>query len=160
MLTKEKRIEQLLEQDDSHWRWGWGVAIATVVMTLVIATQSKLYAPLLVFISFFPYLCFEWRKTKLLLTFNEDARYQRLVYIDFGIQWLCFVLTICLLAAYYADSLSPVVAIAGLFGIGVMSILAPYVINRHLHSLDAHHVRGKELCKARDQRFHESKTNT
>ena len=160
MLTKEKRIEQLLEQDDSHWRWGWGVAIATVVMTLVIATQSKLYAPLLVFISFFPYLCFEWRKTKLLLTFNEDARYQRLVYIDFGIQWLCFVLTICLLAAYYADSLFPVVAIAGLFGIGVMSILAPYVINRNLQSLDAHHVRGKELREARDQRFRESKTNT
>ena len=160
MLTKEKRIEQLLEQDDSHWRWGWGVAIATVVMTLVIATQSKLYAPLLVFISFFPYLCFEWRKTKLLLTFNEDARYQRLVYIDFGIQWLCFVLTICLLAAYYADSLSPFVAIAGLFGIGVLSILSPYVINQNLQSLDAHHVRGKELREARDQRFRESKTNT
>lgn len=160
MLTKEKRIERLLEQDDSYWRWGWGVAIATVVMTFLIATQSKLYAPLIVFISFFPYLCFEWRKTKLLLTFNENARYQRLVYTDFGIQWLCFVSTICLLAAYYADFLSPVIAIAGLFGIGGLSILAPYIINQKLHKLDVHHVLGKELREARDQRFHESKTNT
>ena len=160
MLTKEKRIEQLLKQDDSHWRWRWGVAITTVVMTFLIAAQYRLYAPLIVFISFFPYLCLEWRKTKLLLTFNEDARYQRLVYTDFGVQWLCFVSTICLLAAYYADSLSPVVAIAGLFGIGGLSILAPYIINQKLHKLDVHHVLGKELREARDQRFHESKTNT
>lgn len=53
MLTKEKRIEQLLKQDDSHWRWRWGVAIATVVMTFLIAAQYRLYALLIVFISFF-----------------------------------------------------------------------------------------------------------
>lgn len=159
MQSKTQRLERLLKQDDGHWRWRWGITIGTILMTFLIATQTSLYNPLVVFVFYFPYLCLEWRQTKLKLSFNDDSMYRRYVYGDFTVQWMAFVLTIVLLATYHAKLVSAVTSIAALACIGLGCIVTSKWVDARLAVLDAEHVRPSDIRAARERQLYRSKTS-
>lgn len=153
MLTKETRIEQLLEQDDVHWRWRWGVWLVGIVVTMVVSGLSPRWIPFSTLVFCFPHLCLEWRKTKLLLTFNEDARYIRLIYFNFIGQWLQFVVYLYLVIGYITGSTSIQLLISVCLGMFIVTFGSSRWLQTKLCAIDLAHVTEKEMSAAKEARL-------
>ncbi|TCI61787.1 hypothetical protein [Exiguobacterium sp. SH3S1] len=158
-LTKQERINQLLVQDDTHWFVRWWIWMAGLVATVVVGYMAPTWLPFVLAISYFPYLCLEWRKTKLLLTFNESRRYTRWVYMGFVFEWIGFVAILSLFAFYHAGVVSIQVLLALIVSLIVFSILTPRWLDRFILMFDDDHVTAKVLSKAKEQRNTEHKTS-
>ncbi|WP_445002131.1 hypothetical protein [Exiguobacterium alkaliphilum] len=153
MVTKETRIKQLLEQDDVHWRWRWGVWFVGIVVTIIVSGASPRWVPFSTLILFFPYLCLEWRKTKLLLTFNEERRYSRLIYFEFASLWLQFVVYLGLVIGYLAESLSLPWLLGIIGGVSTLTFGVSRFLQRRIRQIDPAHVTNKQLSVAKEERL-------
>lgn len=160
MLTKQERIERLLAHEDATWHWRyWGLFFNLIVVAFI-SYQTSIYLPLIVFALYLPQLCVEWRKTKLLLTFNPDPRYRRWIYSDFIVEWFIFLLFLCLFACYHAGfitiwTLGPTLVI-GVIGGLVFSRL----VHRVILTFDAHHVTNRMFNEAKTERYTHRKTSS
>ncbi|EPE60941.1 putative membrane protein [Exiguobacterium sp. S17] len=137
----------------------WWIWIAGLVVTVFIVYLAPTWLPFVLVVSYFPYLCLEWRKTKLLLTFNENRRYKRWVYMGFMFEWLGFVTILSLFAAYHTGFISIQILLALIVSVGVLSILSTRWLNRFILTFDDDHVTGNMLSEAKEQRNTEHKTS-
>lgn len=160
MLTKRERIEKLLEQDDTHWFVRWWIWMAGIVATVFVGYVAPTWLPFVLAVSYFPYLCLEWRKTKLLLTFNDNRRYIRWVYLRFMFEWLGFVTILSLFAFYHTGVVSIQMLLALIVSLTVLGFLSTRRIDRFILTFDDDHVTGKALSEAKEQRNIEYKTSS
>jgi len=152
MLTKQERIERLLVHEDATWHWRyWGLFFNLIVVAFI-SYQTSIYLPLIVFALYLPQLCVEWRKTKLLLTFNPDPRYRRWIYSDFIVEWFIFLLSLCLFA-YYHTGFITIWTLGPILVIGVIGrVLFSHIINRAILDFDIEHVTSESFHKAKVRR--------
>lgn len=152
MIGKEQRIKQLRSQANRDWYWRYWGFVTSLVIAAVLAYQDMSNLALVLVVMFFPRLCAEWRKTKLLLSFNEDTRYCRLVHAGFGLQWVGFVTLIGLVLAYQEEWIT----LTNLVGVVLLIIgngeLLTRKVNRAVRQVDADHVTDKMVRQAETER--------
>ena len=160
VLTKQERIEQLLAHDDATWHWRYWGLLFNLVTVAFISYQTSIYLPLIVFALYLPQLCVEWRKTKLLPTFNSERRYRRWIYSDFIVEWFIFLLFLCLLASYHTDFITiwPLMTILGVGTIGGM--IFSRVVHQVILTFDAHHVTNRMFDEAKTARHTQKQTSS
>lgn len=151
MVEKEQRVKQMVENDRNVNK----TALLLTFMILGIAfyfifTQEISLATFAVIImaTQLPSLYRAWHRMKLLLTFNDEARYQKFVRLEFGIVLANVVLLGLFIAIAWSIEGSLVV-----FAVMLLALFIPFIflsvwVNRKLELIDSNHVNNHELRMA------------
>lgn len=153
MVDHEVRLEQMLKDDEKRKKQLTLPLIGAIVLTFFyIWTTNVFLLYAMIFFGQFPALYKSWHRKKLLLSFNEDKRYQQLVRSEFllGLTSPLLVLILITSAELEWISLFTFVIIA-FIGIIVLLILS-FPIDRKLKEIDPLHVTGVELGHVQLQR--------
>ena len=153
MVDHEVRLEQMLKDDEKRKKQLTLPLIGAIVLTFFyIWTTNVFLLYAMIFFGQFPALYKSWQRKKLLLSFNEDKRYQQLVRSEFllGLTSPLLVLILITSAELEWISLFNFVIIA-FIGIIVLLILS-FPIDRKLKEIDSLHVTGVELGHVQLQR--------
>ncbi|MET2871755.1 MULTISPECIES: hypothetical protein [Exiguobacterium] len=153
MVDHEVRLEQMLKDDEKRKKQLTLPLIGAIVLTFFyIWTTNVFLLYAMIFFGQFPALYKSWHRKKLLLSFNEDKRYQQLVRSEFllGLTSPLLVLILITSAELEWISLFTFVIIA-FIGIIVLLILS-FPIDRKLKEIDSLHVTGVELGHVQLQR--------
>ncbi|WP_215113836.1 hypothetical protein [Exiguobacterium sp. s63] len=146
MVGHEVRLERMLKDDEKRKKQMTLPLIGAIILTfLYIWTTNVFLLYAMIFFGQFPALYKSWHRKKLLLSFNEDKRYQQLVRSEFllGLTSPLLVLILITSAELEWISLFTFVIIA-FIGIMVLLILS-FPIDRKLKEIDPLHVTGVEL---------------
>ena len=153
MVDHEVRLEQMLKDDEKRKKQLTLPLVGAIVLTFFyIWTTNVFLLYAMIFFGQFPALYKSWHRKKLLLSFNEDKRYQQLVRSEFllGLTSPLLVLILITSAELEWISLFTFVIIA-FIGIIVLLILS-FPIDRKLKEIDPLHVTGVELGHVQLQR--------
>ncbi|MCM3281125.1 hypothetical protein M3591_11430 [Exiguobacterium sp. MER 193] len=153
MVDHEVRLERMLKDDEKRKKQLTLPLIGAIVLTFFyIWTTNVFLLYAMIFFGQFPALYKSWHRKKLLLSFNEDKRYQQLVRSEFllGLTSPLLVLILITSAELEWISLFTFVIIA-FIGIIVLLILS-FPIDRKLKEIDSLHVTGVELGHVQLQR--------
>ena len=153
MVDHEVRLERMLKDDKKRKKQLTLPLIGAIVLTFFyIWTTNVFLLYAMIFFGQFPALYKSWHRKKLLLSFNEDKRYQQLVRSEFllGLTSPLLVLILITSAELEWISLFTFVIIA-FIGIMVLLILS-FPIDRKLKEIDPLHVTGVELGHVQLQR--------
>lgn len=146
MVGHEVRLERMLKDDEKRKKQLTLPLVGAIVLTFFyIWTTNVFLLYAMIFFGQFPALYKSWHRKKLLLSFNEDKRYQQLVRSEFllGLTSPLLVLILITSAELEWISLFTFVIIA-FIGIIVLLILS-FPIDRRLKEIDPLHVTGVEL---------------
>ena len=153
MVDHEVRLERMLKDDKKRKKQLTLPLVGAIVLTFFyIWTTNVFLLYAMIFFGQFPALYKSWHRKKLLLSFNEDKRYQQLVRSEFllGLTSPLLVLILITSAELEWISLFTFVIIA-FIGIIVLLILS-FPIDRKLKEIDPLHVTGVELGHVQLQR--------
>ena len=153
MVDHEVRLERMLKEDKKRKKQLTLPLIGAIVLTFFyIWTTNVFLLYAMIFFGQFPALYKSWHRKKLLLSFNEDKRYQQLVRSEFLLGLTSPLLVLILITSVELEwiSLFTFVIIA-LIGIMVLLILS-FPIDRKLKEIDPLHVTGVELGHVQLQR--------
>ena len=153
MVGHEVRLERMLKDDEKRKKQLTLPLVGAIVLTFFyIWTTNVFLLYAMIFFGQFPALYKSWHRKKLLLSFNEDKRYQQLVRSEFllGLTSPLLVLILITSAELEWISLFTFVIIA-FIGIIVLLILS-FPIDRKLKEIDSLHVTGVELGHVQLQR--------
>ena len=153
MVDHEVRLERMLKEDKKRKKQLTLPLVGAIVLTFFyIWTTNVFLLYAMIFFGQFPALYKSWHRKKLLLSFNEDKRYQQLVRSEFllGLTSPLLVLILITSAELEWISLFTFVIIA-FIGIMVLLILS-FPIDRKLKEIDPLHVTGVELGHVQLQR--------
>ncbi|MGI1822656.1 hypothetical protein ACRPK6_10725 [Exiguobacterium sp. TRN 1102] len=153
MVGHEVRLERMLKDDEKRKKQLTLPLVGAIVLTFFyIWTTNVFLLYAMIFFGQFPALYKSWHRKKLLLSFNEDKRYQQLVRSEFllGLTSPLLVLILITSAELEWISLFTFVIIA-FIGIIVLLILS-FPIDRKLKEIDPLHVTGVELGHVQLQR--------
>lgn len=151
MVEKEQRVKQMVENDRNVNK----TALLLTFMILGIAfyfifTQeiSLVTFAVIIMATQLPSLYRAWHRMKLLLTFNDEARYQKFVRLEFGIVLANVVLLGLFIAIAWSIEGSLVV-----FAVMLLALFIPFIflsvwVNRKLELIDSNHVNNHELRMA------------
>ena len=153
MVDHEVRLERMLKDDKKRKKQLTLPLVGAIVLTFFyIWTTNVFLLYAMIFFGQFPALYKSWHRKKLLLSFNEDKRYQQLVRSEFllGLTSPLLVLILITSAELEWISLFTFVIIA-FIGIIVLLILS-FPIDRKLKEIDSLHVTCVELGHVQLQR--------
>lgn len=153
MVDHEVRLERMLKEDKKRKKQLTLPLVGAIVLTFFyIWTTNVFLLYAMIFFGQFPALYKSWHRKKLLLSFNEDKRYQQLVRSEFLLGLTSPLLVLILITSVELEwiSLFTFVIIA-LIGIMVLLILS-FPIDRKLKEIDPLHVTGVELGHVQLQR--------
>jgi len=151
MVEKEQRVKQMVENDRDVNK----TALLLTFMILGIAfyfifTQeiSLVTFAVIIMATQLPSLYRAWHRMKLLLTFNDEGRYQKFVRLEFGIVLANVVLLGLFIAIAWSIEGSLVV-----FAVMLLALFIPFIflsvwVNRKLELIDSNHVNNHELRMA------------
>ncbi|KDN57908.1 hypothetical protein [Exiguobacterium sp. AB2] len=151
MVEKEQRVKQMVENDRNVNK----TALLLTFMILGIAfyfifTQeiSLVTFAVIIMATQLPSLYRAWHRMKLLLTFNDEGRYQKFVRLEFGIVLANVVLLGLFIAIAWSIEGSLVV-----FAVMLLALFIPFIflsvwVNRKLELIDSNHVNNHELRMA------------
>lgn len=151
MVNKHERLKQMVENDRTVNRTA--LLLTFVILGIAfyfIFTQEITVATFAVIImaTQLPSLYRAWYRMKLLLTFNEEARYQKLVRLEFGIVLANVVLLGIFIAIAWTIEGSLVVFATMLLALFIPFIFLSVWVNRKIELVDPEHVTNHELRTA------------
>lgn len=146
MVDHEVRLEQMLKDDEKRKKQLTLPLIGAIILTFFyIWTTNVFLLYAMVFFGQFPALYKSWHRKKLLLSFNDNTRYQQLVRSEFLMGLTSPLLVLILIASVELEWISLFTfVIVALTGIMVLLILS-LPIDRKLKTIDPLHVTGVEL---------------
>lgn len=151
MIEKKERLKQMVEND----RHVNKTALLLTFMILGIAfyfifTQeiSVVTFAVIIMATQLPSLYRTWHRMKLLITFNDEARYQKFVRLEFGIVLANVILLGVFIAIAWSIEGSLIV-----FAVMLLALFIPFIflsvwVNRKLELIDSNHVTNHELRMA------------
>lgn len=151
MVNKNERLKQMVENDRKVNRTALLLTFAILgIAFYFIFTQDITLATFAIIImaTQLPSIYRAWHRMKLLLTFNDDARYQKFVRLEFGIVLANVILLGVFIAIAWAIEGSLVI-----FAIMLISLFIPFIflsvwVNRKIELIDPEHVTNHELRTA------------
>ena len=153
MVDHEVRLERMLKDDKKRKKQLTLPLIGAIVLTFFyIWTTNVFLLYAMIFFGQFPALYKSWHRKKLLLSFNEDKRYQQLVRSEFLLGLTSPLLVLILITSVELEWISLFTfVIVAFIGIMVLLILS-FPIDRKLKEVDPLHVTGVELGHVQLQR--------
>lgn len=153
MVDHEVRLERMLKDDEKRKKQLTLPLIGAIVLTFFyIWTTNVFLLYAMIFFGQFPALYKSWHRKKLLLSFNEDKRYQQLVRSEFLLGLTSPLLVLILITSVELEWISLFTfVIVAFIGIMVLLILS-FPIDRKLKEVDPLHVTGVELGHVQLQR--------
>lgn len=153
MVDHEVRLERMLKEDKKRKKQLTLPLIGAIVLTFFyIWTTNVFLLYAMIFFGQFPALYKSWHRKKLLLSFNEDKRYQQLVRSEFLLGLTSPLLVLILITSVELEWISLFTfVIVAFIGIMVLLILS-FPIDRKLKEVDPLHVTGVELGHVQLQR--------
>ncbi|WP_031424569.1 hypothetical protein [Exiguobacterium sp. NG55] len=153
MVDHEVRLEQMLKDDKKRKKQLTLPLVGAIVLTFFyIWTTNVFLLYAMIFFGQFPALYKSWHRKKLLLSFNEDKRYQQLVRSEFLLGLTSPLLVLILITSVELEWISLFTfVIVAFIGIMVLLILS-FPIDRKLKEIDPLHVTGVELGHVQLQR--------
>lgn len=151
MVNKNERLKQMVENDRKVNRTALLLTFAILgIAFYFIFTQDITLTTFAIIImaTQLPSLYRAWHRMKLLLTFNDDARYQKFVRLEFGIVLANVILLGVFIAIAWAIEGSLVI-----FAIMLLALFIPFIflsvwVNRKIELIDPEHVTNHELRTA------------
>lgn len=153
MVDHDVRLERMMENDRKRQKQMLYPTIGFIVLFLIYfwMTEVLLLLPIIL-VGQLPVLYRGWHRMKLLLTFNEDARYQQKVRSEFGLAIGNIIFLLLLIASAMLGWITLLTFIIVII-VGLITFLALGVrIDRELKTIDPEHVTATELGKARLER--------
>lgn len=153
MVDHEVRLERMLKDDKKRKKQLTLPLVGAIVLTFFyIWTTNVFLLYAMIFFGQFPALYKSWHRKKLLLSFNEDKRYQQLVRSEFLLGLTSPLLVLILITSVELKWISLFTfVIVAFIGIMVLLILS-FPIDRKLKEIDPLHVTGVELGHVQLQR--------
>ncbi|VXC01052.1 conserved membrane hypothetical protein [Exiguobacterium sp. 8H] len=153
MVDHEVRLERMLKDDKKRKKQLTLPLVGAIVLTFFyIWTTNVFLLYAMIFFGQFPALYKSWHRKKLLLSFNEDKRYQQLVRSEFLLGLTSPLLVLILITSVELEWISLFMfVIVAFIGIMVLLILS-FPIDRKLKEIDPLHVTGVELGHVQLQR--------
>ena len=153
MVGHEVRLERMLKDDEKRKKQMTLPLIGAIVLTFFyIWTTNVFLLYAMIFFGQFPALYKSWHRKKLLLSFNEDKRYQQLVRSEFLLGLTSPLLVLILITSAELEWISLFTfVIVALIGIMVLLIVS-FPIDRKLKEIDPLHVTGVELSHIQFER--------
>ncbi|MBQ6459052.1 MULTISPECIES: hypothetical protein [unclassified Exiguobacterium] len=153
MVDHEVRLEQMLKDDEKRKRQMVIPLIGVMLLFFLYfwKTDILLLLPMII-VGQVPLLYHAWHRKKLLLSFNENTRYQQLVRSEFASKFAQPLLLLILIACIELEWITLLTFIIAAF-IGILSLLILSVrFDRKLKEIDPLHVTGVELGHVQLQR--------
>lgn len=153
MVDHEVRLERMLKDDKKRKKQLTLPLVGAIILTFFyIWTTNVFLLYAMIFFGQFPALYKSWHRKKLLLSFNEDKRYQQLVRSEFLLGLTSPLLVLILITSVELEWISLFTfVIVAFIGIMVLLILS-FPIDRKLKEIDPLHVTGVELGHVQLQR--------
>lgn len=151
MVNKQERLTQMVENERKVNRTALLLTFAILgIAFYFIFTQEITLATFAIIImaTQLPSLYRAWHRMNLLLTFNDETRYQKFVRLEFGIVLANVILLGVFIAIAWAIEGSLVV-----FAIMLIALFLPFIflsvwVNRKIELIDPEHVTNHELRTA------------
>ncbi|MEW8967736.1 hypothetical protein [Exiguobacterium alkaliphilum] len=149
MIDHTVRLERMIENDRKRQKQTLYPTFGFIALFIIyfMTTDVLLLLPIIL-VGQFPMLYKSWHRMKLLLTFNDDARYQEKVRSEFGLAVGNLVFLLLLITSSILGWITLltfiIVVLVGL----ITFIVLGYRIDRELKTIDPEHVTGPELSKA------------
>ncbi|TCI56182.1 hypothetical protein EVJ30_04655 [Exiguobacterium sp. SH5S13] len=153
MVDHTVRLERMIENDRKRQKQTLYPTFGFIALFIVyfMTTEVLLLLPIIL-VGQFPMLYKGWHRMKLLLTFNDDVRYQQKVRSEFGLAVGNLVFLLLLITSSMLGWITLltfiIVIIVGLITFVVLGVR----IDRELKTIDPQHVTGTELSKAQLER--------
>lgn len=153
MVDHEVRLERMLKDDEKRRKELLFPLMSIIVLLFFyLWTLNIFLLYTMILVGQFPNLYKSWHRKKLLLSFNEDARYQQQVqsefYVGLAIPSFLLILIICVLLDW-VTLLSFVIAM--FVGLLVLTVIGVR-FDRKLKEIDPLHVTGVEFSHVQLQR--------
>ncbi|TCI25411.1 hypothetical protein EVJ32_10650 [Exiguobacterium sp. SH5S4] len=151
MVNKNERLKQMVENDRNVNRTALLLTFAILgIAFYFIFTQDIKVATFAVIImaTQLPSLYRAWHRMNLLLTFNDEARYQKFVRLEFGIVLANVILLGIFIAIAWSIEGSLLVFAGMLLALFIPFIFLSVWVNRKLELIDPEHVTNHELRTA------------
>lgn len=149
MIDHTVRLERMIVNDRKRQKQTLYPTFGFIALFIIyfMTTDVLLLLPIIL-VGQFPMLYKSWYRMKLLLTFNDDARYQEKVRSEFGLAVGNLVFLLLLITSSILGWITLltfiIVVLVGL----ITFIVLGYRIDRELKAIDPEHVTGPELSKA------------
>ncbi|TCI25410.1 hypothetical protein EVJ32_10645 [Exiguobacterium sp. SH5S4] len=153
MVDHNIRLERMIENDRKRQKQTWYPMLGFLALFIVYfwVTDVLLLLPIIL-AGQLPALYKGWHRMKLLLTFNEEARYQQKVRSEFGLAVGNLVFLLLLVASTMLGWIT-LLTFAVVIIVGLITFLAfRFRIDRELKEIDPNHVTGTELGEAQIER--------
>lgn len=153
MVETNVRLTRMLEQDKVRQKQAMFLTLGLLaVMVLFTLVLDVFWILPFVLVGQVPMLYKGWHRMRLLLTFNDESRYRRLVRQEFGVQVVHTTLLLLFIGSVLLGWMSLVTFIVFLF-ISLCAVLViGFRIDRHMKEVDVAHVTGTTLNQARLER--------
>ncbi|WP_396129182.1 hypothetical protein [Exiguobacterium mexicanum] len=153
MVDHNVRLEQMLENEQKRQKQTWYPMLGFLALFIVYfwVTDVLLLLPIIL-AGQIPVLYKGWHRMKLLLTFNEDPRYQQKVRSEFGLAVGNLVFLLLVVASTMLGWIT-LLTFSIVIIVGLITFLAlRFRIDRELKEMDSEHVTATELGEAQIER--------
>lgn len=153
MVDHNVRLEQMLENEQKRQKQTWYPMLGFLALFIVYfwVTDVLLLLPIIL-AGQTPVLYKGWHRMKLLLTFNEDPRYQQKVRSEFGLAVGNLVFLLLVVASTMLGWIT-LLTFSIVIIVGLITFLAlRFRIDRELKEMDSEHVTATELGEAQIER--------
>lgn len=153
MVDHNVRLEQMLENEQKRQKQTWYPMLGFLALFIVyfLVTDVLLLLPIIL-AGQIPVLYKGWHRMKLLLTFNEDPRYQQKVRSEFGLAVGNLVFLLLVVASTMLGWIT-LLTFSIVIIVGLITFLAlRFRIDRELKEMDSEHVTATELGEAQIER--------
>lgn len=149
MVDHNIRLQRMMENDRKRQKQMLYPTIGIIALFIIYfwATDVLLLLPIIL-VGQLPVLYKGWHRMKLLLTFNDDARYQQKVRSEFGMAVGNIVFLLLLIASSMLGWITLLTLVIVVI-VGLITFLALGIrIDRELKTIDPEHVTATELGMA------------
>lgn len=153
MVDHNIRLERMMENDRKRQKQMPYPTIGIIALFIIYfwATDVLLLLPIIL-VGQLPVLYKGWHRMKLLLTFNDDARYQQKVRSEFGLAVGNIVFLVLLIASSMLGWITLLTLVIVVI-VGLITFLALGIrVDRELKTIDPEHATATELGKAQLER--------
>lgn len=153
MVDHNIRLERMMENDRKRQKQMLYPTIGIIALFIIYfwATDVLLLLPIIL-VGQLPVLYKGWYRMKLLLTFNDDARYQQKVRSEFGLAVGNIVFLLLLIASSMLGWITLLTLVIVVI-VGLITFLALGIrVGRELKTIDPEHATATELGKAQLER--------
>lgn len=155
-MSLDDRLLILLRIERTYRRTLIFISLIIFTASFALIWHPREYILVIIMTGQIPLLFLEWRKTRLLLSFNKDLGYKRWVWLNYCLTWLAFLFILIVTTVFMTCSVSGGIILWLIVSVAPIAILGPLWIDQKLQKIDSEHVSNRVLSTAHRERLKNS----